>query len=134
MEKEKLNKIRNAQFFFVITGIYVLSLALIAGILGAESFLILMGILAYFTLPSLIVVILLLVYAIVISFSPVSNDKYLKVISYISIPYVVLALDNIFYFFSPLVLDTKNIVAISFFYSIFVFVTVYKSKKYQESL
>jgi len=134
VEKEQLNKVRNAQFFFVMTGIYVLSLALIAGILGAESFLILMGILAYFTLPSLIVVISLLIYAIVISFSPISNDKYLKVISCTSIPYVVLALDNIFYFFSPLVLDTKNIVAISFFYSIFVFVTVYKSKKYQESL
>jgi len=127
-------RISTAQFNFQTIAISIVILASLALFFGAETFILLLAVTVYISLPILILLISLLGYAIWVSFTNTSSDRYLKLISFISIPYSILALDNILYFYWPLVLQTTTIVSISFAYAIVVFLLIFKSKKYQESL
>ena len=120
--------LRKAQGFHMVVSCYIFFLTFYAISMGAESF---MGLLAV-TLPifllTLLTAIVMLVMAIFYSFKTKPVSFYLAAVSVMSVPFVILALDNIFYFYEPLVLPTNSIILISAIYSVTSLLFVIASK------
>src|SRR5210317_823210 len=112
----------------MLVSCYIFFLTFLAFSMGAQSF---MGPLAL-TLPifllTLLTAIVMLVMAIFYSFKTKPVSFYLAAASVISVPFVIHELDNIFYFYEPLVLPTNSIISISAIYSVTSLLLVIASK------
>ncbi len=106
-----------ACIYFLITGAFVFSLSLFAFLDGGYSAMVFIAMTMHVFIPLLLVVLLFLSRAIILSLKLRPRNRPLFILSLASIPYSILALDNMFYFFRPLVIDTNAIIIISLIYS-----------------
>jgi hypothetical protein len=110
------SKVQLAYHCFLAVGVYVLSLALFALASGAETFMGLIAVLFFFFIPSLIAILAVLAVGIFYGLQAKTQAWPLFVVTLLSIPYTILAMDNIFYFYRPWIISTDAIVFISIAY------------------
>ena len=105
-----------AYWLFTVLGLCILAITLFEISVGREEFL--FGIAVLPVLPIFITLIAISLIAVLLSFVVGREDGRLLTLALVTIPYSVFALNNLFFFYDPLVFANKTVEFVSILYSI----------------
>ena len=117
LNKTELNKIDHAYLYYFFVGFFVLFLLFLQVMMGTEGLLVGMGILFIIVVPVTLALIYYSIVATVYAFTITSKDYLLQLLAIITIPYEILALDNVFFLFGVFVISDKVFINISWIYA-----------------